>query len=218
MERGWLESETEEQETALYAAIGRAISRWANIESALVYAFSVTTRVPMRTCATLFMQVKTFALSLELVDAAVREALRTGGAQSKDKTAGSGRIGLIYWASIVGYIRELSGDRNYLAHVPVVVEHGDEVLVRVGPPIIAWHAGLYADPKRPPLDIEEVKQLTEDFKHAHGVLANFCAVYQTHETLPQRYFEPVARRRPPRKQRLENARRTPKAPRRSSPL
>lgn len=174
----------------------------------------------MRTCAALFMQVKTFALALELVDTAVREALRASGATNKGKSVGEGRIGLAYWASIVEYVRELSGVRNYLAHVPLVLharDDIDEVDARIGPPPIAWFAGLGADPRRPPLDVEEVRALGADFHHAHGILVNFYSTFQTHGPLPRRYFEPVARRRPARKQRLESARQAPKTPPRSSP-
>lgn len=205
----------------LHMAVGQAISLWASVETSLLHLFAAATGMPLRTCAALFIHIKTFALALELVDAAVREGIEGSRAVHRGKRVGVGRIALTRWTSLVEYTRELSGERNYLAHAPVTGHldsaYAEGPVCLVGPPPVAHHAGLGVDLRRPPLDLSEVRELTSDFMHALTLIEECREGFETHGPLPEKYLEPVVRRRPPRKQRLESARRTPKAPPRSSP-
>ena len=225
--KAW-KAELEEQERALHMGAGRAISRWAVLETTLLHTFAAFTKMPLRTSAAVFVQVKTFALMLDLVDAAVREAIENSKPKRRvtplapERPWGNGTIGLKHWTSLVEYLRELSGDRNYVAHVPVTMHfvgrHGEyKRFCMVGPPAAPYHAGLGVDPKHPPLDAREVEELAEDFLEANRLVIDFRDAFQTHGPLPQRYFEPVVRRRPRRSERLAAAGRVPKGRRRSSP-
>ncbi len=142
---------------------------------------------------------------LEPVDTATKEMIQ------------GGKVG-VYWASAVEYVRELSGDRNHVAHVPLVLHAKEPYEFRLGPSLIDYYAGLGIDaPRREALDVPKLNELVKDFEAAYAVILDFCEAVQLCGPLPHKYFEPVARRRPPRKQRLEAARRVPKGPPGSSP-
>lgn len=186
----------------LALALGKSITRWANLEVSLVRAFAGATNMQLGTSAALFKHVKTFSLMLDLVNTAVAIKL-------------AGQPELTFWASLVEYIRELSGDRNLMAHTPVVIHTPDhpeatpEELqeVRLGPSIIQH----LADPgSGRHIDTTELTELLSDFQEAIEMLNAFLAHLESMRPSQYKFSEPVSRRRLPRTKRLEASRKKQK--------
>lgn len=187
----------------VHRAVGEIVGRWANLEHQLTQIFAIALGLNTKHASQLLLHIKTFALKMDLVDTAVKIKL---GERPKRR-----------WTSLVEFIRELSGDRNYVAHTPVVFHSkGDpnnaavweKADVKVGPaPMVRL-----ADTGRvDPVELEELLELINDVQHAVELAMKFQDELKqpaSNETLATE----VARRRPPRKQRRESAPRTPKGP------
>ena len=188
------------KESLLAHALGHAVSRWANVEFGIVSVFATATGMKPSMAAAILRNVKTFSLLLDMCHSAVQHRLR-------------GAPELIYWNSLVKYAGELSGDRNYMAHNSMVLhapgppETTPEHLVepKIGPNVLAALAG--EGEKRGPLDEAEITALLEDFQHLVELFMDFDKALKAHATSQEKYRGPVVRRRPPRSQRLEAARR-----------
>lgn len=191
---------------ALAQALGHAISRWANIEYNLVTIFAKATGTSLKMAASILRQVKTFSLLLDMCHAAVRCRLE-------------GTAELVYWQSLVEYARELSGDRNYMAHHALILhapgppESMPPELVepKIGPNILAVMARA-DDGKRVPLDKTEIEELLADFQQLLVALMGFSNAFETGTTSLDKYCSPIERRRPPRNERLEALRREQGSP------
>lgn len=193
-----------EKERRLMEAVGRAITRWGNLEFQLLETFSAATKLPLKTTTALFSNIQTFSLKLTLVNSVMCEALHEQY--------------LPHWNSLVEYIRELSGDRNHLAHMPMVMHgHGppDQVNPDAVDPLIGPSSAksiLKTEDRRDPMDFLEVEQLVEDFQEAVELIMSLTKAMQQPPPLPAKFAQPVVRRRAPAKQRRENARKSRKQP------
>lgn len=177
----------------LERAVGDAVGRWANLEAQLALIFANALRLSTRDACKLLVKVKTFSLMLDLVDAAVKIRL-PDDAHAR-------------WNSIVALVRELSGDRNYIAHTSIVL-HGPgdpndpsvwkDADAKIGPSIIAHMAELR---KKDPISLEEALELIEDIQQAVELIMEFSALFQTPDASRDTLVTKIARRRPPRAQR-----------------
>lgn len=200
------------KEAQLAQAIGTAVSRWARLEHAIMSTFATATGLKQRTTAALFIHVKNSSLLLDMTDIAVRHLFLDEEEQDNRK-----RPEITYWTSIVQYIRELSGDRNYIAHTDIVAhgegnpDEADWALAEpmIGPSQAAYFAG---QDRFIPIGVGEVYELINDMQQVIEALMDFQRDLAARSTSQPKYHEPIARRRPSRKQRQEAARRSPKRP------
>lgn len=198
-----------EKQVFLHEAIGLAVAKWCNLEASLVYVFSAASGMPLKTAASIREQFKTFSLLLDVTNAAMICRLEDLQAE------------LTGWSSLRDYISELSGDRNYIAHTPIVA-HGqgdpstaDWALAapRVGPPVTPLMAGL--QPKRPPIDEDEVREIAEDIQHAINLIQGFREALHAPGSTPAIFRDKIVRRRPSRSARLGKTPPRQKGPRES---
>ena len=193
---------------AMYALVGDAITRWALLESHLLRLFAASLKLSIYDAANLLVHVKNFSLMFELVDAAIR--IRHGNRSTAR------------WASIAEFVRELSGDRNYIAHTPVMV-HGrgnpndpaswKPYTAVIGPAIVSFFSDARG---RHPMDAAEIQEITCDIQQAIGFVLDIIDALDQEPPSPDILASRIERRRPPRTQRLANAPPPPKAPPRSS--
>jgi hypothetical protein len=172
----------------LASAVGIGISAFALLEVHLATLFATCLGLPTNVTARMLMPVKTFSLMLDMLDVVARHKIGSLGA-------------LPYWLTLLEYIRELSGDRNFIAHTPIVVHHatseerelGDIGGPLLGPDLRAFMAG---EVKRNPIEVAEVREVAEDFTHAGNLVQVLqrAIVNSSLETLSR----PIERRRPPR--------------------
>jgi hypothetical protein len=191
------------QRGELYLLAGMTISRFAVLETYLVLLFAECLGVPRNVAAALLQPVRNFTTTLDIVDVAVRHKIETQNALS-------------YWTSLLDYIRELSGDRNYLAHTPVMQFDGvlDDPLHLIGPPLVTIIAGDL--PRIMMMPETEVRELSRDVEQAVDMcVALWVAVSKG--PLPDKFSRPIERRRPPRGIRQAALRQTPPPLPRSSP-
>lgn len=193
-----------QKEMQIAAMVGLAMSRWANLKHALLQLFSVATSMPPVSAARFLAPIKTFSLSLDLTHAALKERL-------------AGHPELVFCNSLIDYIRELSGDRNFIAHTAIVA-HGPgspttvdwaKAEPKIGPAVGAYLLGIE---KIPPMSIADVVEIREDIQEAGGLVIDFFLALESGKPLPQKYHKPVSRRRPPRKERLVAGRKKSKSP------
>jgi hypothetical protein len=190
----------QEKRKNLHEAVGDAIGRWANLEAAMATLFAVALRLEIADACKLLVHIKTFSLKLDLLDAAVKIRIPA------DATA--------RWNSIVELIRELSGDRNYLAHAGVAFhgpgdpnkeESWSKADIKVGPPTIHHFAETG---RSKPLDLAEVAELVKDIQQAVDLMIEFWQLLPKLPASKQTLSTKIERRRLPRKQRQGNAPRT----------
>lgn len=189
------------KEAALHRAVGDAITRWARLEWALVETFSNAIGCPNKTGAAIFSNVKTFSLLLDITNSAVQCRL-------------SENQEIKHWNSLVEYIRELSGDRNYMAHTGTVAYapgHPDEVdwaiaEAKIGPSTINY---LHGNNRFEPMDTLEAEELSRDMQQALEFTMEFSHALANGKTSQEKFYSPISRRRPTRKQRLEDAKKAP---------
>lgn len=192
-----------EKQVALTSALGRAITRWAAVEMALVEIFISATGMQKDMAVAVLRPVKTFRLLMDMCNAAVRIRLADNPC-------------LRHWNSLVDYANELSGDRNYMAHNAMVFHSpGDPQKVdvglvepKIGPDILAALAyeSVDANSFERSLSAEEILELLEDFHELVEALFSFRKAWETGTTSQDKYLKPIERRRPPRNKRLEAAR------------
>lgn len=184
------------------AGMGHALSKWAAVEATMMQLCGWALGQDDEAMRQLFSVFKTFNLAHEFTGAAMRLKLANNPA-------------LVFWISWSEYVRELSGDRNYIAHTPIVA-HGE------GPPWEAdWAtaypmlgtAGFLADAKKPPLETSDVYELVHDFMHAFNEGAEFAQALRSNAALPEKFQQAVARRRASRAERLAKSRKGGSDPR-----
>jgi len=176
-----------EKQIALAIEIGAAVTFWVNLEGNIVRLCSVALGSNMKTTAHLLSNFKTFSLILDFTNSAVKLKI--------EKTPA-----LKHWNTLVEYVRELSGDRNFIVHAGMVAHGaGDpdtidwaDVTPKVGPTQFQTFVQL---DRREPMDAAEVSQLAHDFQHATECLSAFTGALVKGEPWPERFHGAVARRR-----------------------
>lgn len=203
-----------EAKRALMAtAVGTAVSRWANLEGVVFTLCVWGLGHDEQSTAKLLSSFKSFSLTLDFTSTAVLTRLQGAKAET-------------YWRSLIEYVREHSGDRNFIAHTPIVSHckgHPDEADWAESEPMIgpALSSVLLNSEKQPPLSMAEVWELVLDFQHAVEAASEFLTAVQQPHALPDKFSSPVVRRRPPRKVRLatshksQQPRRAPSRPKRA---
>ena len=194
-----------EREDYLYARIGQAISTWAWVEYHLVSHFEHALKISRRRAIHILDPVLNFSLSLQIIDAANRDALHKCPE-------------LIYWSTLADYVRELSGDRNMLAHYPVQTPYTSEYLETDPEPFVGPTDEDYSpkQAKRQALPLTEVEELIEDFSWAAVLLADFSRWRYSSHPLPEKFSLPIERVRPTRAERRAQRQKKRKLPPRSS--
>lgn len=196
-----LNPRTEAQRAALALAVGHAMSQWAMLETHLARLFAVSINMPLKDACKLLVHVKTFTLLLDLVDSAVKIKL--------------GDMPSTRWHSLVEYIRELSGDRNYMAHTPTIfhgagdpntIDWNNGVTALIGPTMFAHFADARG---RKPMGVTEANELTHDMAEATEVLVDYIVLVESVPASKEKLGAKISRRRPPRKQRQGSALQTP---------
>jgi hypothetical protein len=180
------------RQAMLHRAIGDAISRWANLEHAILSLASWALNLTERQTASIFRLFMTSALQLSFTDAVVKLRLP--------------KEILAHWNSLVELARELSGDRNQIAHNPVVAagEGGPEtvdwrtVIPEIGPSLVTHFTG---SEKMAPLSQQDIEELVQDFQHAIECLINFRKAVESGPPWPETLLSKVVRRRPSRAER-----------------
>jgi hypothetical protein len=166
------------RESSLHYAIGVAISNFSLVEVHLLRTHAAASGQSIADAAALFSLFKNFTLALQVADLSIKRHL-------------SDERNVDWWVSLVEYLRELSGDRNFEAFLSEM----NNKHIR---------------------EESEVIEIALDFKYASELLSDFCANLKSQTTSQSRFFGPIARRRPSRKQRLAEKPQSPKRPPRSS--
>lgn len=164
--------------------VGRCLTLWSGLEMMLLGACSFALGKTPGETGRLMSVMLSFSAKLQFVDIAMSDWL--------EKTGRSPR----FWKSLVEYIRELSGDRNFIAHVPILIHTGEnnEVTgVFIGPsPDTMWGG----NEKRDPMDLNEVLEVYQDIRQASLFLTTFMSALQLDEASPEIFGLPIGRRRP----------------------
>jgi hypothetical protein len=165
------------------------MTAFAMIETQLGFLFAASVSLPIDISTRMLSPVKNFSTTLEIIDVAVRYKLKGSGA-------------LPYWLSLLEYIRELSGDRNYLAHTPMINHmpqtgtfpiDPQQAQPLLGPPVSAFLGVIV---RRPPLDASEILEIIRDFEEAVKFTGDLNTAI-AHGSL-DKLSQPIERRRPPR--------------------
>jgi hypothetical protein len=191
-----------QKEMLLHAMVGRVVSKWASLENQLLDLASWGLRMNLHKTAKLTSAFKTFALSLDFTQSVC-------AARVKDD---------VFLNSLVDYIRELSGDRNFIAHTQVVAHgRGDPAKADwthtepfVGPAMKEYFAEV--PQKREAMDAAEVREIAEDIQHAISLTMDFARALKAGGTWPDKFYKPVAPRRPRLAQRRAENDKAPKGP------
>jgi hypothetical protein len=179
----------EERARLLAERVGFAMTAFAMIETQLDFLFAASVSLPINISARMLASVKNFSTTLEVIDVAVRHKLEGSGA-------------LPYWLSLLEYVRELSGDRNYLAHTPMINHmpatgtfpiDPQQAQPLLGPPMSAF---LGVNARRPPFDANEILEIIRDFEEAVKFTHDLNTAI-AHSSL-DKLSQPIQRRRPPR--------------------
>jgi hypothetical protein len=179
---------------SLHAQVGVAVSHFSLIETHLVRIFAISLNIPIELAIRMLAPVRNFTTVLDIIDPLVRHRL-------------VGTAAMPYWTSLLDYVRELSGDRNYLAHTPLIRSTGDEP--RIGPSVASILTG--ETPRIDPMTAGDVSEIILDFEQAAVFLTDFVQALEP-RPLPEKFSQPVPRRRPPRGIRQVAARTTPPHP------
>lgn len=185
------------REEALALAIGRAVARWANLEAQVILICATSLGFDARDASSVISSFKSFALILDFTDKTVKSRIKEKDAQRR-------------WNSIYEYVREISGDRNYIAHQGMVAhgpgnpEEADWSLAepKVGPSITTHFADKAT---REPMDTSEVIEICLDIQECVELLMGFNADFGNGPSWPKTFYEPIRRRRPSVSQRRVQA-------------
>ncbi|MAY03652.1 MAG: hypothetical protein CMQ38_11835 [Gammaproteobacteria bacterium] len=148
------------QEEQLKTLIGEAIDLWVNIEFSIIRIFAMALHIEDEDLARIIQHVNTFRILLQMTDSAVRNRFKTPGLRK-------------HWLSILEYVRELSGDRNYIVHAGIMMDEyktkagHDHIKPTIGPSNLVI---LGVEQNHEPIDIREIKELISDFKQANRFL------------------------------------------------
>lgn len=189
------------EEKKMAEAVGYAITLWCRVEVHTLLICARALRMEEKSTAKLVTNFRAFSLVLDFTHTAVKNRL-------------DGNPELKFWNSLIDYLRELSGDRNFIVHagiIPHAPGHPDkvdwaEVTPMIGPPV---DANLAGNEKIPPMSIEEVHELCADFQHALDLMVGFLKAWDNGGSFPEKFRKPISRRRPPRKERLEGGQKSP---------
>ena len=193
------------KQSEMFKWMGAAMSAWSENETHLFRIYALASGLPEATAASLMLHVKSFALALDMTDTAVRCKFE-------------GQPVLTWWISLTEFLRELSGDRNFIAHSPcmalspdrsIKLEQCTPVLVTS---VLSSLAGEY--PKGTEMGSGDVQQSTYDFRLAGKYLLDFIEALASTAPDLTVFSIPIVRRRPSRAQRLEAARKAQKRPNR----
>ncbi len=163
--------------------VGRAISEWAMLETRLAFlAGNALKMEDFERIALLASHIRSTSTLIEFVDACVRSRL-------------AGQAMLERWNSIIAFVKELLGDRNFLAHnfMTTYRSPSGEVEIHVGPSLAG---SILGKDRRDPMNAEEVHNVCEDIALANDLVEDFhrhCALIGPP---PARLFRPISRRRP----------------------
>lgn len=189
----------------LHQEVGATITKWANLEFSLLECFAKSVGLNLQQTGVLLAHVINFTTKLSMVDTVMKFHLLPAN--------------LPHWNSLVEYIRELAGDRNALAHQPLIgrvdgdpnTVPPDQIEWVIGPPIRDFVMGEKSDDY---ITTDEVRELGEDIQQAISALRAFTSALDSLQSLQPIFCQPVVRRRPPRNVRREanrKARRRPPA-------
>lgn len=181
------------REEALYRAVGEAITIGGCLEFHLWEIFAEAMGTKQKIAIAVLSVVKNFKNKLDMTDIAVKAAL------NDEQQA-------LRWNSIVEYVRELSGDRNHLAHTSEVA-HGppgdsegpDWALAepKIGPDAVSF----VTNGRMRAVDTAEVNELCKDFQEALEFVGGFRNLLSRRMSAPPELRERIVRRRLPRKTR-----------------
>lgn len=162
--------------------VGHAISEWAGLEDFLMDLFSVLIGQHATVASAILSRIMSFSLKLDIVDAVASLAL-------------DGKPELRFWKSLKAYMIELSGDRNNMAHSPIMRSREG---FTIGPSVTLHIAG---NAKRT-LSLEELEELVKDISLCKWTVYGFRVHLSGDHPRNEVYHRPVQRRRPPRAERL----------------
>lgn len=186
----------DEAEAKLHLAVGVAIHTWQSVEHQLEQVFVHAADLAPIEVQAMFVQIQSFPLKVGLTDVAVR----TSFAKDDEWTA--------KWTQICDYLRELSGDRNFIAHNGMVSH-------TYGPGKSLYKIGM-GNNKRPPLDEDAIWDLVEYFHHAQIVLLIVESCVRNGTSSRDKHRGLAVRLRPSRSERQATARQERQRQRRSS--
>jgi len=182
-----------------HQALGEAITEWAEVEYVLEHLFGLVVGGHGHTSRLILDPVLAFSVRAQIIDAMVRDRLGT----EKDQN--------VYWNSLNEYLRELAGDRNFIAHAPLISHHYPKEEGRPrrmgGWPMLTWPRGLLHEQRILPMGTDDLREIRADFKHARELCGALCEALKSAPRLYGKLLQPIVRRRPPRAERQEAKRR-----------
>ena len=184
-----------QKELMLHAMVGRVITSWARLENQLLRLIAWGLRISPTDAAAITSSFKTFSLTLDFTQAVCKPRVQYP----------------VFVNSLFDVIRELSGDRNFIAHTEVIGHGAGEpeeidwsaVDPHIGPAIQEYLTGNTA--KREPMDIAEVHEIAEDIQHLVSITMNFISALNEGQPLLETYQKPIALRRPRLAERRSNS-------------
>ncbi|MEX0367997.1 MAG: hypothetical protein AB3N22_18170 [Ruegeria sp.] len=174
----------------LEAAVGGVVALWANLEAEILLSTATALKISNADACQIVSVFRTFALALDFCDRVVKVRI-------------SDQPQVARWNSITEYTRELSGDRNFIAHQGIVA-HGEgrpeqvdwrDVLPKVGPTLFTHQMG---NTKRDPMDVHEVREIAKDIQECIEYIMEFRTWLAQAGTPPWQdtLSEAIHRRRP----------------------
>jgi len=182
--------------SSLYLAMGRSIANWAHLESELAETLADLVECDIRHAGIILYSVISFSAKLEMVDGLFRY-------EHRDEPD------CAYWSDLVGYIRELSGVRNQIAHraarpfstspAPSVADASFNAWLDAMQWGVTPHEHDHttkADRQRkraPIMHTADLSHYAEAFSHATGLLRNFRLQTDGFSTFSGKWPEQVNR-------------------------
>lgn len=176
-----------EKRNVLARRVGNALTNFVAVEDCVLRIFASASGMPTVMAMKILAHVKTFSVMLDITDTAV--CCRIEDAKQQ-----------VYWRSLKAYIKDLSGERNYLAHTGIVF-HADgppgsvpeeDVEPKMGPPISSMFTG---EKKGSPKDAAEVLELYHDFQHATELAMKFLEIMESGSFSHPELSKSISRRR-----------------------
>lgn len=179
------------KEHHLFAVVGDAMSRWAALENQLLQLFAAAAGISLPMAGAIMTPVKTFQVALQITDQAMKAKLGND---------------IRRWATLHNYINELAGERNFIAHTPVVA-HGAEDpdafdWANAEPVIGPSMKGYLVKPQNLGCrSLDEVREIVEDIQQAVELTMSLAQRVAAADHAAQDFDTPITRRRPPKGQR-----------------
>ena len=175
------------KEKELFSALGELISRFSSLEFCVFELAEWALQMKRADAASLMSSFLSFSLVLTFAHKACKARLDSHE----------------YLNSLVEQIRELAGDRNFIAHT-CVVAHGNsgppnesdwtDTITKIGPHIRTHLAG--SSQKREAMEVTEVSELIEDTKHLTKLFMEFSDTLRLGQPLSGKFLKPAPPRRP----------------------